>query len=311
MSMPFDLPRRFRASVRQTLPGACAMLLLMLACGAARAQDMPLTQILIDGEGWKLVSQDFKTPWALAGDANGNVFVGDPEAGQILRIDRDSKVTSFAKLSDVRALAFDANGHLVAAQPTDVSIRALDADARIVWQAKLANGVWHLAAARNGVVYASVPAEQAVYAVTADNKARKVAEGIGRPAGLALWPDQGTLVVADAVSSHMLALRIDKNGSLTCRENYSTLRVPPEAKASAATGATVDAIGRVYVASPEGVQIYDTQGRLAGVLLKPGDGVITALTFGGMAGDTLYAACGTKVFARKTKTRGLFPTAKP
>src|SRR5262249_37294638 len=159
--------------------------------------DMPLSQVLIEGEGWKLVAKDFKTPWALAADRAGNVYVGDPENNRIDRVDLDGKVATFARLNDVRGLAFSGKQLLFAAQPADVSIRALDAGAKIAWETQLKSGAWHVAAAPSGVIYASVPAEQAVYALAPDGKYRKVADNIGRPAGLAFWPDAGTLAVAD------------------------------------------------------------------------------------------------------------------
>jgi enterochelin esterase family protein len=277
----------------------------------ATAQDMPLSQVLIDGEGWKLVAKDFKTPWALAADRNGNVYVGDPENNRIDRVDPDGKVATFARLNDVRSLAFGGKERLFAAQPADVSIRALDTGAKIAWETQLKSGVWHLAVAPNGTVYASVPAERAVYALAPDGKHRKVAENIGRPAGLAFWPDAGTLAVADAAGKHVLAYRVEKDGSLTYREGYATLRLAPGQKASGATGVTADAAGRLYVATPLGVQVFDPTGRMSGVVLNPADGLLPAIAFGGPAGDTLYALCGDKLFARKTKAKGLVLPGKP
>jgi enterochelin esterase family protein len=272
---------------------------------------MPLSQVLIDGEGWKLVAKEFKTPWAIAGDRDGNIYVGDPENNRIDRIDKEGKLATFARLNDVRGLALDTKQHLFAAQPADIAIRSLDGSAKIVWQTQLKSGAWHVAVAPNGTVYASVPAEQAVFAISPDGKARKVAQDIGRPAGLAFWPDAGTLAVADTAGKHVHVFRVEKDGALTFREGYAPLRLAPGQKASGATGLAVDAAGRLYVATPLGIQVFDPTGRLSGVILKPADGLLAALTFGGPAGDTLYAVCGDQVFARKTKAKGLVFTGKP
>jgi sugar lactone lactonase YvrE len=67
---------------------------------------------------------------------------------------------------------------------------------------------------------------------------------------------------------------------------------------------TVDKDGRLYAASALGVQIFDTTGRMSGVLLQPARAAATALTFGGPDHDRLYAAFGGQVYFRKTKVKG-------
>ena len=61
--------------------------------------------------------------------------------------------------------------------------------------------------------------------------------------------------------------------------------------------------GARLVAEDEGESPLAWQGgRLSGVILKPCDGELTAAAFDG---DTLFVLCGDKVFARKTKSRGV------
>jgi enterochelin esterase family protein len=166
--------------------------------------------------------------------------------------------------------------------------------------------------AKNGTVYCTVPGEHAVYAITPKGAKRKVAENLGKPTGITLWPDQATLVVADADTKHLYAYRIEKDGGLSDREGYYTLRLPHMQKASGAGGLTVDAAGRLYVATPVGVQVFDPTGRMSGVLLNPDrEAVPTAVALGGPDGDTLFVACGDKLFARKTKAKAVGFAEKP
>jgi gluconolactonase len=69
--------------------------LLALPVGAARSQDMPLSQIVIDGEGWKVVEKSagfsFRDPAALKSLA-GNLYMADT-AQQMLRIGRTEGVS--------------------------------------------------------------------------------------------------------------------------------------------------------------------------------------------------------------------------
>jgi sugar lactone lactonase YvrE len=187
---------------------------LLLAAGAAQAQDMPLADILIDGEGWKPAEKSSAPP------------------------------LTAAKALKVRG------SHLVRAE---------------------------------------------------DLKAA----GLVEPSGMVLWPDGGTLVVADAGGKHLWAFRLDKDGKPVDGDRYYPLRVRPGEKASRVRGLAVDQAGRVYACTPQGVQVFDPTGRLSGVMLKPCDGELTAAAFGGAAGDTLFVLCGNQVFARKTRAKGV------
>jgi sugar lactone lactonase YvrE len=142
-------------------------------------------------------------------------------------------------------------------------------------------------------------AEQAVWVVGPDNQKRQAAGGIGSPGALSLSPDGGTLVVADAAGKHLYAFRVEKDGSLTCREAYGTMLLPFGAKASGAAGMTVDSAGRFYVSTPVGIQMFDGTCRLVGIIRSPTaqPGPLA------MMGNELYASDGKRWFVRKTKAQ--------
>ena len=48
-----------------------------------------------------------------------------------------------------------------------------------------------------------------------------------------------------------------------------------------------------------------TQGRLAGIILRPQPKSLSNLCFGGPRLDILYVTCGDKVYCRKTKATGV------
>src|SRR4051794_10526485 len=90
---------------------SCVVLILMSSFAAA--QDMPLTQILAPGEGWKPVKAEFKSIGGLTADARGNVYVADPENEQILRLNAEGKAEVFARTKgEVRKLRAGPDGKL-------------------------------------------------------------------------------------------------------------------------------------------------------------------------------------------------------
>jgi sugar lactone lactonase YvrE len=210
------------------------LLLFLASAEMAAAQDMPLSQILVEGEGWKEQgpAKDFK---AGTTDIDASTKIG------AYRISGD-ELFFFRK--DSKALRLALPGQLVEA---------------------------------NGIV---------------------------------LWPDGGTLVVGDAGGKHLWAFRVEKDGSVTNGDRYYALKMKPGEKASHVTALTVDDKGRLYAATPLGIQIFDPTGRLSGVIQKPADGPVTGMAFGGDKGDQLQVAIGDKLYARKMQGKSAV-TPKP
>jgi sugar lactone lactonase YvrE len=150
----------------------------------------------------------------------------------------------------------------------------------------------------------SVPSEHAIYQVKADGTHRPVAEGVGSPAGLVSWRDDSTLAVGDAAGMHLWAFRVERDGTLTYAEPYYTLRTRHN-EASDVGGVTLDAAGRLYAATREGVQVFDPTGRLSGIPQKPDLSTVTGVVFGRTNLDRLYVACGGNVYSRKLLSHGL------
>jgi sugar lactone lactonase YvrE len=130
--------------------------------------------------------------------------------------------------------------------------------------------------------------------------------GIERPNGIILWPDQKTLVVADTAGRHCWTFRIESDGSLAYKQPYYTLLVEPGKSGSGADGMTMDNEGRLYVCSNLGLQVFDTQGRLSGIIAKPQPGkFLSNVTFAGPAMDAIYVTNTDRVYRRKLATTGV------
>jgi enterochelin esterase family protein len=90
-----------------------------------------------------------------------------------------------------------------------------------------------------------------------------------------------------------LRLPIDPKGEFKFNEP------PPYQSVSKGDGMAVDRVGRYYVTSALGVQVFDPTGRLCGVLSKPQiDAPLTSCTLAGEGHNTLFVTNGDKVFRR-------------
>jgi sugar lactone lactonase YvrE len=284
----------------------CVGVVLALA-GPAAAQDIPLSQVLVPGEGWHAVGAEFKAVRGLAADREGNVYVADPEASHLTRLGADGEARPFGEgLVGAHGLAWGPDNRLYVCQPGRRHIVAVTADGKESLAAKDLPAA-DVVLTRTGALYCTVPDERAVYLVSADGKERRVAETGFTPAGLVLWPDEGTLVVGEATGRHLWVYRIARDGGLAAGERYYSVRDRLDRSPSACTALTIDGARRAYAATGVGVQVFDPTGRLSGVLLEPEPTAPapTALTFGGPKHETLYAAFGGKVYARKTQAKGV------
>lgn len=285
------------------------LILFVLSADLTLAQDMPLTQVLLPGEGWELVADGFEFTEGPVADADGRVFFTDIPNSRIHRIDLDGKLTVFAEnTARTNGLAFGPDGRLYGCRNGDRQIVAYNADGTLeVLASDVASN--DLAITRKGVIFFTDPRGRKVYRLTPEQTDGKtnytlavVAEGIN-PNGVALWRGDGTLVVTEREEPWLWTWRIEKDGSLSARERYySPLVLPPGMERPGSDGMAVDDAGRLYVATRMGVQMFDPTGRLGGVISRPQPKALSNVTFGGKNFDVMYATSQDKVYRRKTRT---------
>jgi len=114
-----------------------------------------------------------------------------------------------------------------------------------------------------------------------------------RPNGIVLSADEQTLYVTNGPT--LAAFDVRPDGSLTNQREFATLEA-----GGGGDGLTIDAAGRVYVATGAGVQVVGPDGRYLGVIPTPRGTISTA--FGGRDKKTLFVlargardAAGTEV----------------
>ena len=67
---------------------------------------------------------------------------------------------------------------------------------------------------------------------------------------------------------------------------------------------TVDDIGRLYVATHAGLQMFDPTGRPCGAISKPQTKFLSNVKFGGPNFDTVYVTSTDRIYKRKLNTKG-------
>lgn len=160
---------------------------------------------------------------------------------------------------------------------------------------------------------------EAVYYFRAGHDLVRVWDGVPKPNGIVLRPDERTLLVADSFGKHIWAIELAAPGVVERAYPWAELDVPPEAyvlgeggravllegypEATLADGMALDVEGRLYIAAQQGVQVVDASGVLLGTLVFPEQPANCA--FGGADLRTLYVTAQTSVYSLALQTPGL------
>jgi enterochelin esterase family protein len=285
------------------------------------AGDMTIHRLLIEGEGWQPVAEGLAFADAPTTDDAGNFYFCDmrPPAAGIYKISPAGVKT---KLSDesVSGMKFGPDGRLYACQGAKKRLVAIDVATGAVVDV-LAEDVQPndlVVTHRGHVFFTETPKKQVVFIDTKTKAKRIAASDLANPNGIALSPDHATLAVSEAGGEFVWTFRIAPDGTLDAPSPYMAMRrpidpkgefkshePPPYKKASSGDGMTTDSIGRFYVTTALGVQVFDPTGRLCAVLPKPQpDKPLTSCTLSGANRGYLYITNGDKIYRRKVQATG-------
>jgi gluconolactonase len=154
-------------------------------------------------------------------------------------------------------------------------------------------------------------AKPGVYRIRND-KLERVIEGIERPNGIQLSPDESILYVANTLGEHVLAYDLDSNGKIGARRNFAQLQGWSKDESgrfsSGADGLAIDGEGHLYVASKAGIEIFSARGKALGAIALPRKP--QNLAFAGADKKTLYIVGRGAAYRIKLDAAGFTGRAK-
>jgi len=268
--------------------------------------------VIAAGTKVEVIKSGFSGTEGPIGMADGSFLFTETQANRITRIDKDNNPTTFLENTNgSNGLAFDSKGRLISVQTTPgktligvIFPKGQEATLSADFDGKPYGRPNDLVVDKKGGVYFSEPGPNAtpgqpaptppltpaVYYVPAGGKSLRIAEGIVRPNGIQLSPDEKTLYVNDTGGEYVLAFDIKPDGSVGNRRNFAKYptvnKTPAGAFNSGADGLAIDNDGRVYVVSLGGVHVFSPKGDLLGTIPLSLQG--QNIAFAGADKKTLY-----------------------
>ena len=276
--------------------------------------DLTLLRLLVPGQTWEVVAADLGFADAPCSDEEGNFYFSDMKAPAIYRVDASDGQRTVVANEAVSGLKFGPDGLLYGCQ--GIKKQVLSIDPKTGLTDVVASGVTpnDLAVTKDGFIFITETKDQKVTRIRlATGEVTTVDTGINGPNGIVLSTDEGTLAVSDYRGEFAWMFRVGSDGGLDAKMPTMTLRLPidpagefkfnqppPYAVVSRGDGMAVDRVGRFYITSAEGVQVFDPTGRLCGVLPKPNEAQpLTSCTLAGPDHSYLYVTNGTAIYRRR------------
>lgn len=272
-----------------------------------------LSEIMIPGEDWQLVSEGYRFTEGTAANAKGDVFFQDIPNAKTYRIDITgnlSLVKPDSKKASGTCFGIDGSRYVVA-ENKQILRYDISGKETVVSNEIAGND---LVMANNGNLYITAPDGREnpskIYLVRPDGNTQVLDEGLKYANGIALTPDQTQVYITESTSHWVWVYSVEPDGSFSNKQKYGWLHVRDTDENAWADGIKCDRDGRVYVATRMGIQVLDQTGRVNAIIPVPGPEP-SNLCFGGPEFNTLYISCRDKVYKRKLNVQGANPFAEP
>jgi sugar lactone lactonase YvrE len=170
----------------------------------------------------------------------GRLWFADWTAGEILRLG-DGGVAEVMARAPAPPLSFDfdAEGRLLVVDAAAGELQRQQTDGRLASFARLGAGLWNeIVVDGRGNAYVNGPQ---LVLVTPGGKVTPQAADFAFPNGMAVTPDNVTLILAESHAQRLTAFDIADDGSLSHRRVWAELAGPPD-------GICIDTAGAVWVA---------------------------------------------------------------
>ena len=218
-------------------------------------------------------------------EPDGTLLLPEQRADRISRVDKNGKITLYLEdTNEAGGIALDSKGRLIAAERgygKMARIRVLVPERKVLmdsYEGKPLQRMNDIVVDKKDGVYFAEGSTSSVYYISATGKITRVANDIMGANGVMLSPDEKTLYVTNGANG-ILAYDVQPDATIRNRRFF----VKPQ---GGQDGLVVDNAGRLYVASDDGVGVYNPQGQQLGLIPIPREA--TALAFAGPGKKTLY-----------------------
>ena len=287
-----------------------ALCAFILASASLRGAD-PIPGVGPAGAITKLHT-GFKFTEGPAADGDGNVYFTDIPNDRIHKVDADGKLSKVLEKSEgCNGLMLDARGRLVACQGGANRLVSIDLETKKVAvlsdasDGKPLGTPNDLVIDRTGGVYFTAPDVSSVFYLPPAGKAVRLLDGLARPNGVLLSPDEKTLIVLPSGSADVLAYPIERPGTVGKAKVLCKLEQnPKQPNRLGGDGLTVDTRGNLYLTKPslKAIQVVSPEGKTLGLIEFPEDP--SNCTFGGKDMKTLYVTAQSSLYAVKMDVVG-------
>ncbi len=266
----------------------------------------------------KKVQGDFQFTEGPAWDMQGNLYFSDVSANKICKMDKNEEISVFIEPSGhANGLMFEdkdklivcqMDGRLVSINPGTKKVTVLTDK----FNRNRYNSPNDLVVDKTGGIYFTDPlfrapeplpqGNQAVYYRSTDGKVIKLIDNLKAPNGIILSPDEKTLYVIPSMQKDMRAYPVNSPGELGEGSVFCELSQAKGRDNSGGDGVSIDSKGNLYIASGLGIQIFNPQGKLLGIIKFPEQPA--NVTFGGPDMKTLYVTARTSLYSVKMEISG-------
>lgn len=258
---------------------------------------------------------------------DGTVYFTDIPADRIYQISTDGKLSVFLEPAGHcnGLMVPTADGGTIYACSMDGRLISIDRKTKKVtplaptYMGKRFNAPNDLVVDKTGGIYFTDPhfrapeplpqGTTAVYYRSAEGKVSRLLDDLKAPNGVILSPDEKTLYVIPSMQAEMMAYPVKSPGKLGQGKVFCKLQQPDGQEGRGGDGLTVDTKGNLYITSALGLQVYNPDGKLLGIIEFPQQPA--NVTFAGPDNKTLYVTARTSVYSVKMEATGhQFPGKK-
>ena len=207
---------------------------------------------------WEIVSGGHQFAEGMAWDRAGHFYFTDVPRNQLFKVDRESGAKSLLDGATGRAngIAFGPDGRLYGCASGDKSIYAWDPK---TWQkVAVTEGTQSndIVILRDGTIFYTEPNTSLVWRLAAGTFAREVGAKLGwKPNGIAVTPDQKTLLVAEFDSDTIHGFALDGSAKVNGAARPAFKLGVPSDGMGKLDGMMVLADGRLLIGTALGTQI--------------------------------------------------------